>query len=105
MSSPTGISADRPRGTGEGPRTRAAVALTLLLAALLGIGGFRTVDAAGTERVRRGIGVWRTVVPALHQVTPIPAVRAIYAAALTVTVAGFFLLLWLAVRVGGGDVD
>src|SRR4051794_2926503 len=105
MSSPIGISADRPPGAQEARRLGAAVVLALLLAGLLGVAGFRTVDAEGIERVRRAIDVWRTVAPALQQVTLIPAVRAVYAAALTVTVAGFFVLLWLAAAVGASGTD
>src|SRR5947208_209309 len=105
MSSLIGISADRPGGTWEAHRLGAAVALALLLAGLLGVARFRTIDAGGTERVRRAVDVWRTVAPALQQVTPIPTVRVVYATALAVTVTGFFVLLWLAAGVGASGID
>src|SRR3954465_12145550 len=105
MSSPIGISADRPSGTWEARRLGAAVLLALLLAGLLGVAGFRTVDAEGVQRVRRAIGVWGMVARARQRVTPIRAVRVVYAAALAVTVAGFFVLLWLAAAVGAGGTD
>ncbi len=101
MSFPTGTS-----GPESGPvvpkqhvpeRLHVVVALWLVLAALLGVVGFNTVDSLGVQRVRSAIEVWQTVASHLPSFGVGNLVVGLYYGALATTVVGFFALVWLAV--------
>src|SRR4051794_33842811 len=105
MFSRTGTSAERPRASRLTRRLTAALALTVLLAAMIGVAGFRTVARDGTERVRSAPFVWRIAAERIRRDAPTPAMYAVYAASLAATLAGSFLLLWLAAASGSDDGD
>ena len=98
MSFRTGTTADRSGGTG-GRFTRPlllSVCATLLLAALLGTYQFGTRDALGVPRSRSAAHVWRAADQALARIDAGIPVHGLFIAALAATVAGCFLLVWLA---------
>jgi hypothetical protein len=99
MSSRIGISAEPQRATST-RRIAATLALTALLAAIIGAARFRTVASDGTERVRSAPFVWTVAAEHIRRDAPTPAMYAVYAASLAATTAGCFLLLWLAAAVG-----
>ncbi|MCU1384686.1 MAG: hypothetical protein JWL71_3383, partial [Acidobacteria bacterium] len=98
MSSRIGTSAERPPARRrEGAIV--ALALTLLLAAVIAVLGFATVDPAGTTRVRSAMFVWGTALDGLARTGSTPLLPVVFASALAVTVAGCFLLLWVVAAV------
>jgi hypothetical protein len=103
MSSRIGTSAEPARASRLTRRIGAALALTMLLAAMIGAAGFRTVASDGTVRVRSAPSVWKVAAEHIRRDAPRPAMYAVYAVSLAVTVAGCFLLLWLAATVGRDD--
>src|SRR3954447_21368870 len=100
MSSRIGTSAEPARAPRLTRRIGAALALTMLLAAMIGAAGFRTVASDGTVRVRSAPVVWKGAAEHIRRDAPTPTMYAVYAASLAVTIAGCFLLLWLAATVG-----
>jgi hypothetical protein len=103
MSSRIGTSAEPARASRLTRRIGAALALTVLLAAMIGAAGFRTVASDRTERVRSAPFVWTVAAEHIRRDAPMPAMYAVYAVSLAVTIAGCFLLLWLAATVGRED--
>jgi hypothetical protein len=84
-------------------RLHVVVAVWLVLAALIGVVGFDTVDSLGVQRVRSAIDVWRTVISHLPSFGAGNGVVGIYYVALTTTVVGLFALVWLAASGWKGD--
>ncbi len=93
MSFRTGTSADDPRASRR-RRIATAAGLTALLAALLSVVRFHTVDPGGTVRARTAAFVWQTI-PSTTR----------FAAALIVVVIGAFALVWLAAAVGDDETE
>src|SRR4051794_6290679 len=103
MSSRIGTSAEPLRAQQLTRRIGAALALTVLLAAMIGAAGFRTVASDGTVRVRSAPSVWKVAAEHIRRDAPTPAMYAVYTVSLAVAIAGCFLLLWLAAMVGRDD--
>lgn len=103
MSSLIGTSAEPQRAARLSRPVVAALALTVLLAILIGAAGFRTVASDGTTRVRSARFVWTVAAAHIRRDSPTPAMYVVYAASLAATIAGSFLLLWLAAAVGRDD--
>ena len=72
----------------------------MLLAAMISAAGFRTVASDRTERVRSAPFVWTVAAEHIRRDAPTPAMYVVYTVSLAVTIAGCFLLLWLAAAVG-----
>lgn len=100
MSSLIGTSAEPQRAARPTRPVGAAIALTLLLAALIGAAGFRTVASDGITRVRSAPFVWTVASAQIRRDTPAPAMYVVYATSLAATIGGCFVLLWLAAAVG-----
>jgi hypothetical protein len=103
MSSRIGTSAEPVRASRRTRRVGAALVLTMLLAAMIGAAGFRTVASDGTVTVRSAPSVWKVAAEHIRRDAPAPAMYAVYTVSLAVTIAGCFLLLWLAATVGRDD--
>ena len=100
MSSLIGTSVEPPRAARLTRPVGAALALTVLLAVMIGAAGFRTVASDGTTRVRSAPFVWTVAAAHIRRDAPAPAMYAVYTLSLAVTTAGCFLLVWLAAAVG-----
>src|SRR3954470_24989156 len=100
MSSRIGTSAEPAPASRLTRRIGAALALTVLLAAMIGAAGFRTVAPDGTVRVRSAPSVWKVAAEHIRRDAPTPAMYAVYTVSLAVAIAGCFLLLWLPSRGG-----
>src|SRR4051812_10405079 len=72
----------------------------LALAGMVTVGTFRTVDSLGVVRMRSAAEVWQSVPARLPHLGDAALVPTLYAVALTLTVVGLFVLLWLAASVG-----
>src|SRR3954467_7121090 len=99
MSSLIGTSAEQPPAARRRQGVAFALTLTVLLAGMIGVLRFTAVDAGGFQRVRSAVQVWRTVPKGLERAGVASLLPVVFASALAVTVAGCFVLLWLAVAV------
>src|SRR3954453_20991288 len=102
MSSRIGTSAEPVRASRRTRRVGAALVLTMLLAAMIGAAGFRTVASDGTVTVRSAPSVWKVAAEHIRRDAPAPTMYAVYTVSLAVTIAGCFLLLWLPAAGGRG---
>ena len=81
------------------------VALSACLAAMVALVAFETVDADGTTRARSARFVWQTVPALLSRNAGSTLVPLVLVASLAVTVAGCFVIVWLAAAVESDDGD